>query len=416
CSSTTTRMRRTARSPPRIRFGRHRTRACRRRSHGTRWTRRTRATSRSARCRRGCAMSAIRTTPWTRTRSRSTPCSSSPPVRRARPRRCAVAAALPPAARRAGARTAVAETHVEEAGDRSGAREEEERRARRARAVEGAASDGGEPPPRVRRPRRRHARTIHHVDANPRQPGARAGGAAAGAGTDRRRRRLRSAEDARQLVGRRHLELIVAALARRFVRTPAQKHRRVAEAIALHVVVLHLGDALDAQRFPRQVLARAPSTLPARHALTAMCVELRPLFPRMIVERMRAERLELLRELAPPRHRERRGDADVVQPPAVVVQPEQQRSDELVLPRLVPAKTRDDAIRRARVLDLEHRALARLVYTVFRLRHDAVEARAFETLQPLGRDRDIARHRRQMNRRRHTVEQPLERRAPPGLW
>ena len=62
------------------------------------------------------------------------------------------------------------------------------------------------------------------------------------------------------------LELIVAAVARRLVGTPAQEDRRVAEAIALHVVVLHLAHALDPQRLPRQILAGAPAALAARHA------------------------------------------------------------------------------------------------------------------------------------------------------
>ena len=48
------------------------------------------------------------------------------------------------------------------------------------------------------------------------------------------------------------------------------------------------------------------------------------------------------------------------------------------MPVLVPAKAGDDAIGRARVLDLDHRALAGLVVAVRRLRDHAVEAGAFE--------------------------------------
>ena len=50
-----------------------------------------------------------------------------------------------------------------------------------------------------------------------------------------------------------------------------------------------------------------------------------------------------------------------MQPPALVVESEQQRSDALVSSGLVPAKTGDDAFGGAHVLHLEHRAFARLV-------------------------------------------------------
>src|SRR6185436_12003059 len=79
-------------------------------------------------------------------------------------------------------------------------------------------------------------------------------------------RRTCRAEDLLELVSRRDLELIVAALGRRFVGAPPQKDRGVAEPIALHVVVLDLAHALDPQRLPREILARAPAALPARHA------------------------------------------------------------------------------------------------------------------------------------------------------
>ena len=69
----------------------------------------------------------------------------------------------------------------------------------------------------------------------------------------------------------------------------------------------------------------------------------------------------------------------------VVVEAEQQRADEPVLSRLVPAKARDDAVGRARVLDLDHRALARLVRAVLRLGDHAVETGAFEPREPVRR-------------------------------
>src|SRR5215211_1684041 len=72
-------------------------------------------------------------------------------------------------------------------------------------------------------------------------------------------------ENLLELVRGRDLELIVAAVGRRLVGTPPLKDRGVAKAVALHVVVLHFAHALDSQRLPRQILARAPAALPTRH-------------------------------------------------------------------------------------------------------------------------------------------------------
>src|SRR5437660_6196579 len=66
----------------------------------------------------------------------------------------------------------------------------------------------------------------------------------------------RRAEHFLELVRRRDLELVVAAVARRLVRAPTQEDRRVAKPGSLHVVVLDLADALDAKRLPRKILAR----------------------------------------------------------------------------------------------------------------------------------------------------------------
>ena len=126
----------------------------------------------------------------------------------------------------------------------------------------------------------------------------------------------------------------------------------------------------------------------------------------MVLERVLPQRRQLRGELLAHRHRERRRDADVMQRPLVVVQPEQQRADR-ILSALVPAKTGDDAVGRARVLDLDHRALAGLVGAVVRLRDHAVEAGAFEALQPLGGDLAIARHRREVERRLDVRQQLL---------
>ena len=107
------------------------------------------------------------------------------------------------------------------------------------------------------------------------EPGARSGGATARPGAARSRaarpgRRAQAVrEDPGQLGGRSDLELVVAAVRRRLVGPPAQEDRGVPEPVALEVVVLHLADALDAQRLPRHVLARAPAALGAGHAHVA---------------------------------------------------------------------------------------------------------------------------------------------------
>src|SRR6185369_6266083 len=147
-------------------------------------------------------------------------------------------------------------------------------------------------------------------------------------------------ENLLELIGAGGLELVVAARRRRPVRAPAQKSGRVPEAVALQVIVFHLAHALDAQRLPRQVLARAPPALPAGHALRSALGGLRPPAPRMPLERVLAQRLELLRELLARGHGEGRRHADVMQRPLVVVETEEQRAH-CILAALVPAKARD---------------------------------------------------------------------------
>ena len=98
----------------------------------------------------------------------------------------------------------------------------------------------------------------------------------------------------------------------------------------------------------------------------------------------------------------------MLQPALVVVQAEQQRADERVLSRLVPAKAGHDAVRSTRVFHLEHRALARLVDPVLRFRDDTVEAGSLELREPFRGHGRIARHRRHVDRRLHAGEQPFE--------
>src|SRR6185503_8033430 len=128
------------------------------------------------------------------------------------------------------------------------------------------------------------ARALQHLDAHPGEPAARAGEGAAGSGAARPRR-----EDALELVGLADLELVVAAVLRRLVGPPAHEERAMAEALALHVVVFDLADALDAQRLPGKVLAGAPAALRAGHA-AGLRGGAGPLAPGMVLDRVPAQR------------------------------------------------------------------------------------------------------------------------------
>jgi hypothetical protein len=99
---------------------------------------------------------------------------------------------------------------------------------------------------------------------------------------------------------------------------------------------------------------------------------------------------------------------------AVVIESKQQRSDR-VFAALVPAKTGEHTIGSARVLHFDHRAFARLIRRIHGLCNHAVKACALEFREPLGRQRAIARHRRQMNRLVDAVKGFLEEGSPVDL-
>src|SRR5262249_34479924 len=120
------------------------------------------------------------------------------------------------------------------------------------------------------------------------------------------------AEDRRHLGKGGDLQLIVKALRGRPVVRPAQERGRMTEAPSLQMIVLHLADALDAKRLPREVLAGIPAASRTRHTLV-LVHGARPLLPRVPLERPGAQRLELGGEGAPLRHRERGRDAHVLE-------------------------------------------------------------------------------------------------------
>ena len=84
---------------------------------------------------------------------------------------------------------------------------------------------------------------------------------------------------------------------------------------------------------------------------------------------------------------DRRGEADMVELARIVVEAEQQRADLLALGRV--AEAADHAVRRAQLLDLEHRPLAGPIGLVAALGDDAVE-RAAGQVEPRQGDRAVA--------------------------
>src|SRR6188768_401729 len=97
--------------------------------------------------------------------------------------------------------------------------------------------------------------------------------------------RAARAEHLLELVRSRDFELVVAAVLGPFVGTPSEERRCVTEAIALHVIVFDLAHALDAQRFPGQVLACAPAAVTAGHPCPGTA-GVRPLAPGMRGQRI----------------------------------------------------------------------------------------------------------------------------------
>ena len=93
------------------------------------------------------------------------------------------------------------------------------------------------------------------------------------------------------------LELRKGAIRWFLISSPATKLRGVTKTIALHVIVSNFNHELRSQRLPRQVLPRAPATLRTRNTMAKIVT--RPLFPRMIRERVFTIRREKLNELKP---------------------------------------------------------------------------------------------------------------------
>src|SRR5437763_7603103 len=189
------------------------------------------------------------------------------------------------------------------------------------------------------------------------------------------------AGDRVQVVAGGLVELVVAAGRRFTVRAPPHEPRVVPEPrrhAALGVLVGDLDDALGAQRDPL-VLGRTPAGDPARDPL-GLAGGLAA--PRVVLS-VGDQRREFLRQLTPFRHRERADRADVVQHARLVVEAEQERTDQLAgLAVDVPAQSREHAVGGAQVLVLEQNALAGRVRLVHRLADHTVQPGALDQLEP----------------------------------
>src|SRR5712675_2461597 len=218
-------------------------------------------------------------------------------------------------------------------------------------------------------------------------------------------------EDLRELLRRYDLELIEGAVARTLVIPPPAELRRVSKATPLHVVVRDFDDELRTQRLPRQILSRAPPTLragPAMRLAIRVRLRLRPIPPRMSVERVLAIWSEKLHQLQTLRVGKARADADVLEVSALVVQPEQQGTEFGFLTGLVPAEAGDDAVAITLVFHFQHDTLVRLIGPIVAFRDYAVEPGALETPEPIGGRSSVTRCWRNVKWRLHAREHRLE--------
>ena len=183
----------------------------------------------------------------------------------------------------------------------------------------------------------------------------------------------------------------------------------------LHVVVLDLTHSLDPDRLPREILARAPSTLASGHAGHLARVGLGPFAPRVTsliaCARSGASSLASCSRIAMVN--------DEVTPtwfsfPRSSYKPEQQRADETSFPVLCQRKpaTTHSAVRACLTL-----IIARLpgsYVPVLRFGDHAVQARSLEAREPLRRHGPVARHRRQVDWRSDIRERLFEQDAAFG--
>ena len=149
------------------------------------------------------------------------------------------------------------------------------------------------------------------------------------------------------------------------------------EAIAGHVIVPHFRNTLGAERLP----FRGPLGRPSARTAGCSTREARRL----------DENLKFLRQRLPVDTGEPGGEPDMVQQTLLVVETQEQRSDDALLRRI--AEAAQHAVRGSHPLDLHHGARAGLVGIADPLGDDAVE-RPSGAAEPPHRFPAIVRERR----------------------
>ena len=185
----------------------------------------------------------------------------------------------------------------------------------------------------------------------------------------------RAARGRRRRIAR---QLVETALTRGLVRTPAQQGRAVPEPAGRHLVVAHLDDEFRPERLPFASALGAPA------ARTSWGPPGKP---------GRLDKLfETAGQIRPVASRQGCGEADMIQPPLVVIEPEEKRSDQRAV--LAVTEPADNAI--GGVLEfvfLHSVATAAEIRQVGALGDDAVDI-GTEPLQPLQRRAAIGGARR----------------------
>src|SRR3989442_3009671 len=181
----------------------------------------------------------------------------------------------------------------------------------------------------------------------------------------------------------RRPDLVPGAVLRVLVRAEPQEARPVTEALLLHLVEAHLAHELGPHLVPRQIAALRPT--PAALGCPSP-LALRPQMPLL------AERRQQLLELRLQRPRDARGVPDEVERAVLAIEAEEERGDA----RAARAVADDDAVGGLVVLHLgDGVARPGPVREVEALRDPAVEPDDLQALEPMRRDRGVARDRRE---------------------
>src|SRR4051812_38889634 len=179
------------------------------------------------------------------------------------------------------------------------------------------------------------------------------------------------------------LQLIQHALPRRLVRTPAQDGGAVAETFAAEMIVADFDHQLGFQRTPLGRTFGGPAARAAR---------------RVAGESRRSDQsFEFCGQRGLLLALDRGGESDVMQQPCIVVEAEQQRTDDFPPVQSVGrvAKPADDAVGAAKILDLLHAvAIAGLVWQVDAFGDPAVKTAA-RLAEPFFRNGETGRCRRE---------------------